>query len=232
MINRTEMEKRVGCKIILVKNKKYFYNFPYKKNNFFWVGWAMAHLDPIATPPLSVNIIHQNPPKCHKNNFKYTNVVKKTILLWTMTHSSHPGNRILLQHAILLLDVLQRTDKEWIHLRILQCWLDSGSDVRNNLEWVGNMSDPLLLNNNLLVRRGMSCVLCNGRMVAHNRMRNTVEPSDVPILIPPLFPRRCLSTPLCLVKDMDQKILKDHNHNLWLKSKQRRRRLGNGLDIL
>jgi hypothetical protein len=61
------------------------------------------------------------------------------------------------------------------------CTIHSGVDVHNNLEWVVNLSGPQLLNINLLVRRDMSCVLSNRRMVAHHRMRYTVESFDVPL---------------------------------------------------
>jgi len=111
------------------------------------------------------------------------------------------------------------------------CTIHYGSDVQNNLEWVGKLSGPLLLNNNLLARRDMTYVIINGRRLVENRMRYTVEPSDVPLLILPQIPLPCLSTPLRLSKDMDHKILRGHNHVPWLKSPNHRRRSENGLII-
>jgi hypothetical protein len=107
-----------------------------------------------------------------------------------MAHSPPPRNRILLQHAILRLDALHNTDNERIlkHIRNPHSTIHSAPDVLDDLEWVGNLSDPLLLNNNLIVRRDISCVLNNGRMVAHNRMGYTVEPFDVPPRIPTICP--------------------------------------------
>jgi len=48
----------------------------------------------------------------------------------------HPGNRPLMDHAIILLDAHQHIVIIWIWVRILQCILDFGGDVPNNLEWV------------------------------------------------------------------------------------------------
>jgi len=53
------------------------------------------------------------------------------------------------------------------HNKMSHCTVHSGPDVADDLVWVGRMSDPLLLNNNLLVRRdrtrrGISCVVRNG----------------------------------------------------------------------
>jgi len=48
------------------------------------------------------------------------------------------------------------------------CTVHSDPDVVDDLVWVERMSGPLLLNNNLLIRRdrarrGISCVVRNGR---------------------------------------------------------------------
>jgi len=59
--------------------------------------------------------------------------------------------------------------------------LHSASDVVDDLEWIGRMSGPLLLNNNLLVDRSRNIVVRNGRRVDDERMGYTVEPFNVPI---------------------------------------------------
>jgi len=59
--------------------------------------------------------------------------------------------------------------------------LHSGSHDVDDLEWIGRMSGPLLLNNNLLVDRSGSSVLRNDNMGNDKRMGYTVEPSHVPI---------------------------------------------------
>jgi len=61
------------------------------------------------------------PPNCHKNNYKYTNVIKKDPSTWAMATSPPLENRLLLKNVILGLDVLQHIGKEWMHLRIVQC---------------------------------------------------------------------------------------------------------------
>jgi len=99
-----------------------------------------------------------------------------------MTLSPPSRNRLLLQHAILRLDALHNANKERMckHIRIRHSTIQFAPDVLDDLEWVGNLSGPLLLNNNLLIRRDKSYVLSNGCMVAHKWMRYTVEPFDVP----------------------------------------------------
>jgi len=61
-----------------------------------------------------------------------------------------------------------------------------------------------------------------------------VEPFDVPLLKLPRFLLPCRPIPLRLGKDMDHKILKCHNHILWLKSPNHRRRSRKGwiIDVL
>jgi len=54
------------------------------------------------------------------------------------------------------------------HSRMRHCTVHSGSDVADDLIWVGRMFSPLLLSKNLLVRRdrtrrGISCVVRIGR---------------------------------------------------------------------
>jgi len=110
--------------------------------------------------------------------------------------------------------------------------IHSTPDVFNNHEWVGNLSSPLLLNNNLLVRRDMIYVLSNGRRLAEHRMRYTVKPFALPLHISPWFLLLCLLTPLLLSKDMDHEILKGHNHIRWFKSPNSHMRSLNGLDIV
>jgi len=124
--------------------------------------------------PKSENVIRlqPNPSKCHKKPRKY----HKTLLPWT--HTPHPRSRHLLHHAPLGQDALHQTHNLlWImkHNRMPHCTVHSGSDVVDDLVWVGRMSGPLLLNKNLLVRRdrtrrGLSCVVRNGRRGVHNRM--------------------------------------------------------------
>jgi len=100
-----------------------------------------------------------------------------------MTHSPLSWNRLFLRHAILRPDALHNVGNKriWKHIRMPHCTIHSISDVLDDLEWVGNLYDSPLLNNNLLVRRDMSCVLSNKRMLAHKWMRYTVEPFDVPL---------------------------------------------------
>ena len=95
--------------------------------------------------------------------------------------------------------------------RNLHSTFHSASDAVDDLEWVGKLSDPLLLNNNLLVR-DMSCVVSNGHMRAHNRMGYNVEPFDIPHLMLPHLVLQDWITPLLLAKDMDNKIREGHNH--------------------
>jgi len=59
--------------------------------------------------------------------------------------------------------------------------LHSDSHAADDLQWIGRMSDPLMLNNNLLVDRSGSYVLRNGSRADDKRMRYMVEPSHVPI---------------------------------------------------
>jgi len=69
----------------------------------------------------------------------------------------------------------------------------------------------------------------NRHNVAYNRMKDTLEPSHVPLLTPPLI--WCLSTLINLWKDMEQIILEGHNYILYIKSHKHSRRYGNCLHI-
>ena len=87
---------------------------------------------------------------------------------WTPTPPLR--SRHLLHHAPLGLDALHQANnllRIMKHIRILHCTVHSDSDVADDLVWVRGLSGPLLLNNNLLVRRdrtriGISNVVMNG----------------------------------------------------------------------
>jgi hypothetical protein len=64
---------------------------------------------------------------------------------------------------------------------------------------------------------------------SENRMGYTVKPFDIPLRILPQFFLWDHLAPIRLAKDMDNKILKGHNHILWLKIRNQRRRFGNVL---
>jgi len=88
---------------------------------------------------------------------KYKNHNAKTLLSWTPTPP--PQSRHLLQRGPLGLYALyQAKNLLWItkHIRMSHCTVQSGSDVTDDLVWVGRMYGPLLLNNNLLVGRDMT----------------------------------------------------------------------------
>jgi len=140
----------------------------------------------------------------------------------------HADNRPHLDHAKILLDVYQHTAIVWMWVRILQCSLDFGGDVPNNMEWVENLSCIFLLNNKLLIRRPRRWVLNNGQGLTHNRMRDTVEPSDVRPFTPPLI--YCIPTPINMWKDMEQIILEGHCYLLWLKKGARLNAFNNRLN--
>jgi hypothetical protein len=137
-------------------------------------------------------------------------------MLLPIPPTPHPDNRPLLHHAIILLDAHQHIVIVWMCFRILECSLDFGGDVPNKLEWIGKLSHILLLNNKLLNRRHRRWVLKNGRRLAHNRMRDIVEPSHVTPSTPPLI--HCLPTPINLWNDMEHKILEGHYYLIWLRA--------------
>ena len=61
------------------------------------------------------------------------------------------------------------------HSKMRHCTVHSGSDVADDLVWVERVFGPLLLDKNLLVRRdrtrrGINCVVRNGRRGVHNKM--------------------------------------------------------------
>jgi len=93
-----------------------------------------------------------------------------------MAHSLPLRNRLVLHNAILRPDVLHNVDKERMckHIRMRHNTIHYALDVVNYLEWVGKLSSPLLLNNNLVVRREKSCVLSNMHMLIEHRVRYTV----------------------------------------------------------
>ena len=131
--------------------------------------------------------MHYNYIQIRQNVIKnYKSHNAKTLLLWTPTPP--PQNRHLLQHAPLRLYALhQAKNLLWItkQIRMPHCTVHSGSDVADDLIWVGRMYDPLLLNNNLLVwrdktRMGINFVVRNGRKGVHNMMWYSNEPSHVP----------------------------------------------------
>jgi len=148
--------------------------------------------------------------------------------MWTPTPPLR--SRHLLKHAIIGPDALQNAEKKWIwkHMRNPHCTLHFDYDVVDDLEWVGRTSDPLLLNNNLLVYRSGNCVLKNGSRADHKRMGYTVEPFHVPLWMNPLLALRDRLTPLLLGKDMNIKLQEGRNHLRWLSHRKRSR---NGLNI-
>jgi len=125
-----------------------------------------------------------------------------------MTPSPPPRNRLLLHNYILWPNALHNADKERMckHIRMRHSTIHSAPDVVNDLEWVGKLSGPLLLNNNLFVRRDMSCVLNNRRRLSEHRVRYTIEPFDVLFRILPRFHLWDRPTPIFLGKDMDHEI--------------------------
>jgi len=96
---------------------------------------------------------------------------------------------------------------------------------------VRRISSPLLLNNNLFVRRNKNCVVRNDCMGDHKRMRYFVEPVHVPLRMLPNLVLRDRVTLLLLAKDRDSKLHEGHNHLIWCKLRNRRRRSRNGMDI-
>jgi len=157
-----------------------------------------------------------------------------TLLLISWTPTPPQRSRHLVKHGIIRLDALQNAEKEWIwnHLRNLHCMLHSASDVADDLEWVERMSDPLLLNNNHLVDRSGNIVLKNGSRVDDKRIGYTVEPFNVPIWMHPLIVLRDRLTAPLLAKDMESKLQEGSSHLCWVKRPNRRRRSGNGLNIV
>ena len=59
--------------------------------------------------------------------------------------------------------------------------LNSGSDIADDLEWVGRMSGLLLIKNNLLVDRSGNYLLRNASRADDKRMSYFVEPCNVPL---------------------------------------------------
>ena len=76
-----------------------------------------------------------------------------------------------------------------------------------------------------------SCVVSNDRNDDHNRMGYIVEPFHVPHRMLPHLVLLDWITILLLAKDMDNKFHEGHNHILWRKLCNLRRRSGNGLNI-
>jgi len=72
--------------------------------------------------------------------------------MWTMTPRPPPWNRLLVKHTIIGPEALQNAQKEWIwnHVWNLHRLLHSGSHAADDLQWIGRMSDPLLVNKNIL----------------------------------------------------------------------------------
>jgi len=184
----------------------------------------------------------QNVVKTQKRKCKYIIIhIRKNVIKKLQIYKSHkikPYSHglwllLLLHHTILGSDALHNAENQWIwkHIRNPHCTLHFGSVVVNDLEWVWRLSDPLLLNNNLLVERDMSCIVRNGRRCDHNRMRYFVEPFHVPLWMLPHLILRDRMTHLLLAKDMDNKLHGGHNYHLWRNLRNRRRRYVNNLDI-
>ena len=77
-----------------------------------------------------------------------------------------------------------------------------------------------------------NCVLRNGSRADDKRMRYFVESCHVPLCMHPLLALQDRITPLLLDKDMESKLQEGSNHLCWLKRHNRRRRSGNGLNIV
>ena len=131
--------------------------------------------------------------KSHKN---------KTLLLlqWTMTPRPPSGNLLMVKHAILGPEALQNAEEEWIwnHLWNLHRMLHSVSHAANDLQWIGRMSGPLLVDENILVERSRHDNVRLWSRVDDKWMGYTVEPPNVPIWMLPKLVVQDLTTPLLL----------------------------------
>jgi len=121
----------------------------------------------------SANVLrlHPYPTKCHK---KTTTKVTMLHPLDSYSSSTEPASA---PSCSTRTGCPASCENLWItkHIRMPHCTVHSGFDVVDDLVWVGRLSGPLLLNNNLLVgrdmtRMGISCVVRNGRRGVHNRM--------------------------------------------------------------